>query len=178
MILYPGGKVKAEAYGPAAAAIAEQGYAVFILPMPFNLAVLGVDRASEVQAAHPQVTRWAIGGHSLGGAMAAEYAARHPGHVQGVLFWAAYASADLSGQPLEIVSAYGTLDRSRDAFTSAEARSHLPPGAIFLALDGGNHEQFGYYTGQMNDAPATITRAAQQAQAVAAAVMLLEAVSP
>jgi dienelactone hydrolase len=146
--------------------------------MPLNLAVFGIDRAAEVQAAHLEIARWAVGGHSLGGAMAAEYAARNPGKVQGVLFWASYSSADLSGQPLKVVSIYGTLDAGRDTLTSAEARARLPADAVFLAIEGGNHEQFGYYTGQPNDPPAAVTREEQQAQAVVAAITLLEAISP
>ena len=178
LIFYPGGKVEPAAYAPAAAEIAAQGFAVFIVPMPLNLAVFGIDRAAEVQAAHPEIARWAVGGHSLGGAMAAEYAARNPGKVQGVLFWASYSSADLSGQPLQVVSIYGTLDAGRDTLTSAEARARLPADAVFLAIEGGNHEQFGYYTGQPNDPPAAVTREEQQAQAVVAAITLLEAISP
>jgi hypothetical protein len=178
LVLYPGGKVPAEAYAPAAAEIADQGYAVYIVPMPLNLAVLGVERATRVQVANPEVTRWAVGGHSLGGAMAAEYAARHPDRVHGVLLWASYSSADLSALPLAVVSVYGTLDRGQATFTSATARARLPAGALFLPIEGGNHEQFGYYTGQANDPAAVASRAEQQAQAVAGAVRLLEAMTP
>ena len=40
LILYPGGKVDARAYAPAAHAIAARGYLVVITPMPLDLAVL------------------------------------------------------------------------------------------------------------------------------------------
>jgi len=69
-IFYPGGRVDARSYAPVARAIAERGYLVVITPVPFNLAVFKPAAADAVIAAHPEIQRWAIGGHSLGGAMA------------------------------------------------------------------------------------------------------------
>ena len=37
LIFYPGGKVPPAAYAPAAQAIAEHGYATFVVPMPFSV---------------------------------------------------------------------------------------------------------------------------------------------
>ncbi|MDQ3247653.1 MAG: alpha/beta hydrolase, partial [Chloroflexota bacterium] len=72
-IFYPGGRVDARAYAPAAHAIAATGVLVVIVPMPLNLAVFAPNRADQVITAYPAIQRWAIGGHSLGGAMAATY---------------------------------------------------------------------------------------------------------
>ena len=173
LIFYPGGRVPAAAYAPAAAAIAAQNFPVFVVFMPANLAVFGKERAAAVQAAHPQVVHWVIGGHSLGGSMAAQYAAEHAGAFAGVVLWASYSPADLAKQNLQVLSIYGELDTGARTFTSAAARALLPPGARFIALPGGNHEQFGYYTGQLADPPASIARADQQAQIVAATVALM-----
>jgi hypothetical protein len=174
LIVYPGGKVPPAAYGPLASAIAAEGHLVIVMPMPFNLAVFGIGRADDAIAAHPEVTTWAIAGHSLGGAMAAQYAASNPETVEGLALWAAYPATDLSGSGLEAVSVYGTLDAGADRMSGAEARSMLPPDTAFVPIEGGNHEQMGWYTGQPNDPPATIDRAAQQAQVAAATVALLE----
>lgn len=73
-IFYPGGRVPAQAYAPAVRAIADAGYTSVIVPMPFGLAVLAADVADGVIEAHPEIDDWVIGGHSLGGAMAAQYA--------------------------------------------------------------------------------------------------------
>lgn len=177
LILYPGGRVPAEAYAPAAADIAQQGYLVVVVPMPFSLAFLGTERAASVQAAHPGVTHWALGGHSLGGVAAAEYAAQHPGAAQGLVFWASYPSRDVSQQNLRAVSVYGALDTGRENYLSADARARLPMDTSFVEIAGGNHEQFGYYTGQPGDPPAQTPRAQQQAEAVAATILLLQAIS-
>jgi pimeloyl-ACP methyl ester carboxylesterase len=84
LILYPGGRVDPRAYAPTARALAEEGYLVVIVPMPLNLAVLAPGRAAEVMAAFPGIKSWAIGGHSLGGAMAANFAHSNPGAVRGL----------------------------------------------------------------------------------------------
>jgi hypothetical protein len=177
LVLYPGGKVPAAAYGPAAQAIAAEGYLVIVPEMPFNLAVFNIDAASGAIAAHPEVATWALGGHSLGGAMAAQYIASHPGQVDGLALWAAYPATDLSSAPLASATIYGTLDAGADRMAGPEARANLPPDAVFVPIEGGNHEQMGWYTGQPNDPPATIDRADQQRQVVEATVTMLESLS-
>ena len=83
LIFYPGGLVDPYAYAPAGHAVAEAGYLVAIPKMPMNLAFLGVNRASEIMDLYPEITRWVIGGHSLGGSMAASYADQNPGEIAG-----------------------------------------------------------------------------------------------
>ena len=163
LILYPGGKVEPAGYARSAQAIAEQGYLVVIVPMPLNLAVLGADSATDVIAAHPGIDTWAIGGHSLGGAMAGQYADRHPDAIAGLALWAAFPNGDLSDQPaLAAVSVYGSLDAGAVRFGSADTMADMPPGSRFEVIEGGNHEQMGDYTGQPNDPPAAISRDDQQ----------------
>jgi predicted alpha/beta hydrolase len=178
LVIYPGGKVPPAAYGPLARAIAAQGYLVAIVPVPFNLAVLDINAAQTVLDAHPEVEAWAVGGHSLGGSMAAQYAASHPEQVDGLALWASYAATDLASLPLEVASVYGTLDPGAPRMSGAEARAVLPADAAFIPVEGGNHEQMGWYTGQPNDAPATITRDEQERRVAEATVGLLRGLAP
>jgi len=173
LIVYPGAKVPPEAYGPLAQAIAGEGYLVVIEDMPLNLAVLGIGRADDAIAAHPEIHHWAIGGHSLGGSMAAQYAADHPDEVEGLAFWASYAATDLSTTKLAVVSTWGSLDAGAARMSGAEAHASVPAGSVFVEIPGGNHEQMGWYTGQPNDPPATISRADQQRSVAASTVNLL-----
>src|SRR5262245_42646389 len=76
-ILYPGGKVPAEAYAPIAHDIAAQGYFVAIVHVPLNLAIFDTTVAHPVIVAHPEIKTWAVGGHSLGGVAASMYARDH-----------------------------------------------------------------------------------------------------
>ena len=61
------------------------------------------------------------------------------------------------------------------SFTSPDAVAKLggPAVVTFDPIEGGNHEQMGWYTGQPNDPPATISREAQQERIVAATRELL-----
>jgi len=177
LILYPGGKVDAAAYAPTAAALAELGFLVVIVPMPLNLAVLGIDRADAVLAAHPEIAQWAIGGHSLGGAMAAQYVASHPGSVGGLVLWAAYSATAIE-PPVPALVVYGTLDSGVASFTSEANLAKLGGSPVLVAIEGGNHEQMGWYTGQPNDPPAVISRAEQQAQLVDATARFLGSLKP
>lgn len=177
-IFYPGGLVPPGAYAPAMQAIAAQGYLVVLVPMPLNLAVFSPDRALEAIAAYPEIEHWAIGGHSLGGAMAARFADEHPDLVDGLVLWAAYPaeSNSLAGRDLPVVSIYGERDGLATPAKIAESASLLPPETVYVEIAGGNHSQFGYYGDgpQRGDNEATISREQQQAQIVEATVQLLE----
>lgn len=175
-IIYPGGRVDYRAYAPAARQIAAQGYLVVIVPMPLNLAVFNPGAASAVIATNPSVQRWAIGGHSLGGAMAANFAKAHPGAVQGLALWASYpaASDDLSASNLKVASISGSLDGLSTIEKVNASRPLLPASTTWVQIAGGNHAQFGWYGDQSGDNPASISRASQQEQVVTATVRLLE----
>jgi hypothetical protein len=178
LVFYPGGRVDPRAYAPQARAIAEAGYMVVIVPMPLNLAAFGSNRASQVMAYYPEVERWAVGGHSLGGAMAARYAHRHPDLVEGLVLWAAYPAAgdDLSGYDLAVVSIYGTRDGLATPERVRASTSLLPEDARLLAIEDGNHAGFGWYGPQAGDNEAAISRSEQMEQTVAATVALLQAI--
>jgi pimeloyl-ACP methyl ester carboxylesterase len=179
LILYPGGRVDPRSYAPAAHALAAAGYPTVIVPMPFNLAVFGIDKADDVMAAFPEVQKWAIGGHSLGGAMGAAYTYGHPDAIAGLALWAAYPAdnnslADRKG--LAAASIYGTLDGLATGDKIDASRPLLPVATAWVAIEGGNHAQFGWYGPQGGDNEAAITREEQQQQIVDATVQLLQQV--
>jgi hypothetical protein len=176
MIIYPGGHVDPRAYAPLARQIAAQGYKVIVVPMPLALAVLAPDRADTVIRAHPDIKRWAIGGHSLGGAMAARFAYVHPGEVDGLVLWAAYpaASDDLSALDLRVASIYGTRDGLTTGDKIEASRALLPPDTSWVPIEGGNHAQFGDYGVQSGDRTASISAVEQQRQAAIATLAVLK----
>ena len=181
LILYPGGFVDPVAYAPIAREIAARGYLVVLDPMALNLAVTGINSADAIIAAFPEIAHWAIGGHSLGGAMAAEYVKNNPGAVDGLVLWAAYPAenTDLSSLPLAVVSIYGDADGVASVADVTGAAERLPADARFILIGGGNHTQFGAYGQglQRGDNPATISREEQQAAIVAGTLELLEIIS-
>ena len=177
-IFYPGGRVSAEAYAPPVRALAEAGYLGVITPMPFGLAVLDQNAADGVIEAHPDIERWVIGGHSLGGAMAAQYAAGH-GEVDGLALWAAYPpdGTDLSASDVLVTSISASEDGLATPAEIEASAAQLPADTTFVEIAGGNHAQFGWYGEQDGDGQATITREAQQEQVVSATLTLIEAVA-
>jgi dienelactone hydrolase len=175
LVLYPGGQVDPRAYAPTARALAQEGYLVFIVPMPLNLAIFAPDRAAEVMAAFPVIGRWAVGGHLLGGAMSARFAYQNSEAVKGLVLWAAYPAStdDLSGHSLTVTSIYGTRDGLATEDKIAASRTLLPLDTSWMAIEGGNHAQFGWYGPQSGDNAATISREEQQKQILAATLLLL-----
>jgi dienelactone hydrolase len=181
-IYYPGGLVAPDAYAAKMRAIAERGYAVFIVEMPLNLAVLGADRATEVIAANPQITTWAIGGHSLGGAMACRYVVTaKPATLRALILHASFCdqSFSLAGRDdVQVTSIYGTRDAFSTATMLETTRQYAPASTVYVAIEGANHAQFGNYGEQRGDGtPSLSADEAQQAivEATLAALAKLKA---
>jgi len=159
LAFYPGGKVQAEAYMPLLRRIARDGTDCYLVKMPFNLAVFGVNRVEGVMAAHPH-DRWLLAGHSLGGAMAAHWAAAHPGRLDGLVLLAAYPDRPLP-EDLPVLVLYGSEDGVLNRSNLERSASLLPPDAVVRQLSGGNHAYFGSYGEQRGDGIATVTPEAQ-----------------
>ena len=155
-IFYPGGKVEYTAYAPLMRALAEQGILCVIPKMPLNLAVLDVDAAEEILELYPEIDTWYIGGHSLGGSMAASVAAKSD-QFDGLILLASYSTADLSERDLQVLSVYGTEDGVLNMEKYEEYLPNLPDHTETFLIDGGNHAQFGSYGEQDGDGCASIT---------------------
>ena len=169
VVFYPGGKVAPEAYVPLAAKLARRGVFCVIPKMPFNLAVFNINAADSVFDAYPNVTHWWVGGHSLGGAMAASYAASNASKVEGVALLAAYASDDLAALGLKVVVVYGSNDGVVNREKLGSCIAQLPADSA-LEIAGGNHAGFGDYGVQSGDNEASISADDQQEQAAGAVV--------
>ena len=165
-VFYPGGLVDADAYAPLMQRLADGGVLAVIVPMPLELAVFGIGRAAAVIDAFPQVGTWVIGGHSLGGAMAAEFVKGNPTAVDGIAFLASFPAdaTDLSALPIGAVSTYGTENGLTQPEGFEDSMVRLPAGSDLVVIDGGNHAGFGHYGPQAGDGTATIDREEQQRQ--------------
>ena len=153
-------------------ALAERDVLCVLTDMPLRLAVMDMNAADGVAEKYPEVSRWCIGGHSLGGAMAASYAAGHAEEVDGLALLAAY-SAQALPEDMPVVSVYGTADQVLDWGKYEASRVNLPADAQEIAIPGGNHAQFGSYGAQNGDGEATITPQAQWAATAEALLPLL-----
>lgn len=168
LVFYPGGKVEAQAYAPLMQALAAKGIVGVVCAMPLNLAVFDIDAAQRVQTAFlldfPEVNPWYIGGHSLGGSMAADYVSNHPDEYAGLVLLGSYATVDLSKLDLRVLTIYGSDDHVLNMDTYKQNFANLPEGSEEVVLEGGNHSQFGSYGEQAGDGQATISPADQWGQ--------------
>lgn len=160
LVFYPGGKVEETAYLPILEQLRQGGVTIALVKMPFRLAVFDIRAAEEVYAALPQVSRWYIGGHSLGGAMASSYVKGNEDKLLGLILLGAYPVND---SQIPTLCIYGSEDIMLD-------QSKLIGVENVLKIAGGNHAQFGDYGVQEGDGVASITREAQQT--IAAGAML------
>lgn len=171
-IFYPGALVPTEAYAPLLRALAEEGVLCVAVHMPLRLAVLDMSAAKGIADQYPQITCWAIGGHSLGGAMAASYAAANGEDFAALVLLAAYSTAELP-ENLAVVSIYSDQDQVMNREKYAQYRVNLPEGTQELIIPGGNHAQFGDYGQQKSDGVATITAQEQLDSTVRAILPVL-----
>jgi hypothetical protein len=168
-IFYPGGRVDYRAYAPMAHELAAHSILVVIPRMPLNLAVLGVNKAEDVVKTFPQVHSWYIGGHSLGGSMAADYLYKHQDTFAGLILLASYPASidDLSRFSGKVLSISATNDGLATPEKIQASRVLLPASPVFYEVQGGKHAYFGWYGNQKGDGEASITREDQQQQVIA-----------
>lgn len=167
LIFYPGGKVEYTAYAPLMKEYAENGIACVLLKMPFNLAVFDINAAEDVHAAYPEIKHWYLGGHSLGGAMAAYYASKHADQLDGLILLGAYSTEDLSDTDLKVALIDGTHDEVINKKKVTETKNNYPENARSYMISGGNHSQFGSYGHQRGDGTAAISPEKQWEETVA-----------
>ena len=158
VIFYPGAKVEAIAYLPLLDQLRQTGLTCVLVEMPFHLAIFDANAAEDVMEAFPDIQHWYMAGHSMGGAMASQFASERPDEVDGLILLGAYLYGDYS--PKDTLTVYGSLNQS------VEDKINYTENVV--EIQGGNHAQFGNYGPQKGDLPAEVTAEEQQAQTVAA----------
>ena len=169
VVIYPGGLVRPQAYEWLARALASQGYLTVIPEFSFDLAVTNPDRADTLIARYGEGKKVVLAGHSVGGTMAAQYAAdreRSGSGLAGLILMAAYPAdaTDLSQADLPVLSLLGENDEvlNREALDAAWRR--LPADTERVVVDGGVHSFFGRYGPQGGDGLPSVPRVAAETQ--------------
>ena len=158
LIFYPGGKVEHTAYAPLMRTLAEQDILCVLVKMPFRLAVFDINAADGILEQFPEIENWYLGGHSLGGSMAASYVSKRNEDFEGLVLLAAYSTEDLSDSGLKVISLYGSEDGVLNREKYEECRSNLPEDTVEYVIEGGNHAGFGSYGEQKGDGDARISQ--------------------
>jgi hypothetical protein len=177
LVFYPGALVDPRAYVPLLRPLAEDGFTVEIVKPPYGIAFLAAGAPDGIISAHPQVSRWVVGGHSLGGVVASSYASAGRRGVDGLLLWASYPNASIAAVAgLAVTSVSAGNDGLATPAKIESSRSRLPPTTRFVVVEGAVHSDFGDYGTQRGDGVATIPRPEAQRQIEAATVSLLRRV--
>ena len=93
VIFYPGALVDSKAYAPKLASVASTvGVKVFILKPSLRLADLDIKSANQIIKYNRDITNWYVGGHSMGGGAACNFANHNQDLINGLILFAAYCS--------------------------------------------------------------------------------------
>lgn len=175
-IFIPGARVDPRAYVNLMRPLAKAGYLVIVVKPAFGLAFPSTEQPARVMALFPTIKQWVVGGHSLGGASAAAFAERHA-EVDGLILYGAYSATQLT-RALPTVAISGTADGFSTPADIEANKSHLPPKAKYVLIEGGIHSFFGDYGVQPGDGVTTVDRAEAQKIIIAETSALLKAVTP
>lgn len=160
-IFYPGGKVEHNAYQPLMAELAKKGVLCILIKMPFRLAVFDINAADGLQEEYPEIKNWYIGGHSLGGSMAASYVSKHTDQYKGLILLGSYSTSDISDSNLNVLSIFGSEDKILNQEKYEKNKTNLPNNFTEIKIEGGNHAQFGMYGAQDGDGMPAISNTEQ-----------------
>jgi hypothetical protein len=177
LVFFPGALVDPRAYVPLLEPMAADGFTVDIVKPPYGIAFLAAGAPTGIIAGQPSVTRWVVGGHSLGGVAASSYAGADHHGVDGLVLWASYPNGSLAGNTSLLIT---SVSASRDGLATPAkieaSREKLPPTTRFVVVEGAVHADFGDYGTQRGDGRPTISRAEAQHQIEAATLALLHQV--
>lgn len=168
IIFYPGGKVEYTAYAPLMKELAREGVFCVLVKMPFNLAVFDINAADDVIEEYTNITEWYVGGHSLGGSMAASYASKNADKLEGLILLAAFSTVDLNDSGLNVMQITAREDEILwDNMEEVKKyQPNLPDDFKQLCIEGGCHAYFGSYGEQKGDGKPWITPDEQIKQTV------------
>ena len=158
----PGAKVDARAYAAVLRPLAESGYTVIIPKQSLSIAFLAITTFDAAKTNFPGITRWVVGGHSLGGTVAAIEADAGDGDpvapVVGLLLYASYPANDISTSLTTKVLSISATNDGLATPEKIEASTHnLPTESTFTVIDGAVHAFFGDYGAQPGDGTPTVS---------------------
>jgi len=174
-IFYPGGKVECEAYLPIVTELAKKGYLTILVHMPMDLAVFSKNAADGILLEFTDIEHWFIGGHSLGGAMAADYVCDKAGVFEGLVLFAGYSQRKID-ERIKVLSLYCSCDEVLNLESYEKYRQNLPENYKEVIIDGGCHSYFGDYGMQSGDGIPKITREEQLCTTIGEVYSFVESV--
>lgn len=166
IVFYQGAKVEVESYSYLGEALAKDGHFVVMPKLPLNLAILGTNVVDSIIEKYPEVQKWYVAGHSMGGAMISRYAFQHEEKVDGIILLGSYPADDFSNKLMPMLSIYGEVDGLATVEKIKSNKKLMSKNTTMHMIKGGNHANFGMYGEQKGDNASLITSKAQQDETV------------
>lgn len=179
LLFLPGALVDPSAYAPLLHQVASHGYRAWLLALPWRGAFGMADGPDFVEEVHTLIDTvpgtWVVAGHSRGGSIAATVSRTPPARQAALILIGTTHPRDfsLADSRLAVTKIYGTADGVAPASKTLANRHLLPATTTWIAIEGGNHHQFGAYGFQPGDGRATISPAEQQALTLEAVLAAL-----
>ena len=138
----PGAKVDARAYAAVLRPLAEAGHVVVITKQPLGIAFLAQDAFVNARRMFPLTAGWVVGGHSLGGTVAAEIADDHDqdegARVVGLLLYASYPARPM---PRTLYARVLSISASNDGLATPAkidaTKGRFSEFAVYEVIQGG-----------------------------------------
>ncbi len=178
LVYYQGANVAPESFAYAARKIAEAGIHVFLVKMPFSLAIFDIGAAYSYPEQYPEIESWALGGFSLGGSSASFALANKESRYEALVLYASYTDEkhSLKDKALKVLSISGSNDGLATPQDIEKSKTLLPADTTYLVIPGGNHTQFALYGNgkiQKGDNKASLSAMEQQRIVIDATVNFL-----
>lgn len=165
IIFYPGALVTPQSYSLWAKKLANDGYQVYILKLPLNMAIFSPNKAQKIVSQHPH-EKYILAGHSLGGVMASRFVSQHKKQVDGMIYLASYPDkkGELKNTDIPVLSITASRDGVLKQDQYSKSKELLPKDTDFVSIKGGNHGGFGSYGHQKGDNKPKISNQKQQTE--------------
>ena len=177
LVFVPGARVDSRAYAHVLRPLVEAGYLVAVLKEPLGLSVLDRNHAETLLEVHPEITYWALAGHSLGGVTAAGVADGNE-RVNGLVLFGSYPANRIIRTDLKVTTVFGSADALTSPADIEGSRGSLPANTSYVEVPGAVHSWFGDYGDQPGDGTGSGDRAAAQAIITEATRALLASLTP
>lgn len=182
LVFFCGSGIAAYAYAPLLKPIAEAGFPVTVIKLPYRFAPFeahkreAINRARQQMTQQPKGVHWIVSGHSLGGALAARLAHSNEEAIAALVLVGTThpKKTDMSNLTAPVTKIYASHDGIAPVDRVMANRALLPSHTEWAEIDGGNHSQFGHYGHQLLDGDATISRQAQQSKTRAILLEVLD----
>ena len=168
IIFFPGGLVDPKSYIPLSRKIAESGYNIHIIKMPWRMSTKGYNNIKKIFNLKNKQKKFILGGHSQGGKMAAQFTYENPELISGLYLLGTSHPRDIDMSKIQIpsIKIYAENDGLASVDEVIQNKLKLPKETQLSLIKGGNHSQFGYFGKLLFDGKATKSREKQHQETV------------